>query len=74
MRNIKNISDKFVVCIDNKGYPASLEPHKIYRILVPDADAEECGQLRIIDERGDDYLYPAKWFASVIASNSFFVG
>ena len=51
----------FVVCIANDGYPASLELHKIYRVL-PDRQAERDGDLRIIDESGEDYLYPSKWF------------
>ena len=55
---------RFVVCIENTGYPASLELHKIYR-LVTDADAARDGDLRIVDESGEDYLYPAGWFAAV---------
>jgi hypothetical protein len=54
----------FVVCIDNDGYPASLEMHKIYRV-VPDADAAEDGDLRVVDESGEDYLYPASRFAPI---------
>jgi hypothetical protein len=52
------------VCIDSSGYPASLELHKIYRVI-PDEDAVREGDLRIIDESGDDYLYPAKRFILV---------
>jgi hypothetical protein len=55
---------RFVVCIENVGYPASLELHKIYRAL-PDQDATREGDLRIIDESGEDYLYPAEWFVAV---------
>ena len=51
------------ICLDNSGYEASLERRKIY-IAVPDARAEKLGQLRIIDESGDDYLYPAKRFVA----------
>jgi hypothetical protein len=54
----------FVVCVENSGYPASLELHKIYRV-VPDQDAARKGDLRIVDESGEDYLYPAEWFAAV---------
>ena len=55
----------FVVCIDNTEYPASLdELHKIYQV-VPDEDAARHGGLRVIDESGEDYLYPAKWFVPV---------
>ena len=52
------------MCIQNTGYPASLELHKIYRVL-PDQDAAAEGDLRVIDESGEDYLYPAEWFAAV---------
>ena len=52
---------KFAVCIRNDEYPASLELHKIYRVL-PDPDAKQDGDLRIVDESGEDYLYPADWF------------
>jgi hypothetical protein len=51
------------ICLDNSGYEASLERRKIY-IAVPDTKAEKLGQLRIIDESGDDYLYPAKRFVA----------
>ncbi len=57
-------SARFVVCIENAGYPASLELHKIYRIL-PDPDAARDGDVRIVDESGEDYLYPAEWFAAI---------
>lgn len=56
--------NKFVVCINNDEYPASLELHKIYRTL-PDADAEQDGELRVIDESGEDYLYPAEYFVLI---------
>ena len=55
---------RFAVCIENTGYPASLELHKIYRII-PDADAARDGDVRIVDESGEDYLYPAEWFAGI---------
>ncbi len=55
---------RFVVCVDNVGYPASLELHKIYRVL-PDEEAESDGDLRIVDESGEDYLYPARRFILV---------
>jgi hypothetical protein len=56
--------ENFVVCINNQDYPASLELNKIYR-AIPDADAEQDGDLRVIDESGEDYLYPAEWFVPV---------
>ena len=64
MKQIESTFGKFVVCLNNEEYPASLELHKIYHTL-PDADAEQDGDLRIIDESGEDYLYPAEWFISV---------
>lgn len=48
---------QLVVCVNNEGYPASLERRKIY-IAHRDADAEKHGLIRIVDESGDDYLYP----------------
>ncbi len=55
---------EFVVCIRNDPYPASLERHKIYR-RVPDDEAEQYGDVRVIDESGEDYLYPADWFVPI---------
>lgn len=52
---------KFVICIDNSDYPASLETRKIYE-SIPDSDAAQTGQIRVIDESGDDYLYPEECF------------
>ncbi|MCB1804500.1 MAG: hypothetical protein KDJ99_04920 [Candidatus Competibacteraceae bacterium] len=56
MRNFK-----LVICIENSDYPASLEKRKIYE-LIPDPAAEKLGQVRIIDESGEDYLYPTTLF------------
>ncbi len=55
---------QFVICIANKGYPASLELRKIYQII-PDKAATRLHQLRIIDESGEDYLHPKDYFAPV---------
>ncbi len=52
------------VCVKNEGYQASLELRKIYKIL-DDAEAHRHGQLRVIDESGEDYLYPDEFFARV---------
>lgn len=52
------------MCINNEGYPASLELHKIYRVL-PDEDSATDGDVRVIDESGEDYLYPASYFAPI---------
>ena len=54
-------STNFVICIDNSDYPASLENRKIYESIA-DADAKKHGQVRVVDESGDDYLYPAECF------------
>lgn len=54
----------FVVCVNNDDYAASLEVRKLYEIL-PDEDAAKHGQVRIIDESGDDYLYPESFFTPV---------
>jgi hypothetical protein len=55
---------RFAVCIDNSDYPASLELHKIYRV-VPDRQAEVEGDLRVVDESGEDYLYEADRFIAI---------
>lgn len=55
---------QFVVCVDNADYAASLELRKLYEVL-PDVDAARHGQVRIIDESGEDYLYPESMFAPV---------
>jgi hypothetical protein len=54
----------FVVCVRNTGYPASLEVRKIYT-TIPDRSAEAHGMVRVVDESGEDYLYPAKFFMAV---------
>ena len=54
----------YVVCVDNADYPASLELHKIYRSL-PDDDAAAAGDLRVVDESGEDYLFPASSFVAI---------
>ena len=64
MKQAKKPALKFVVCINNKDYPASLEMHKLYRVL-PDEDAAVDGDFRIIDESGEDYLYSADRFVPI---------
>ena len=54
----------YLVCLDNGGYPASLEPRKIYRQL-PDVRAEQGGFVRVVDESGEDYLYPSRLFTPI---------
>ena len=55
---------QFVVCLRNKGYEGSLERRKIYQVL-PDPEAAKLKQVRVIDESGEDYLYPQKFFAPI---------
>lgn len=57
-------SSHFVVCVQNTDYRASLELHKIYR-AIPDADAAVDGDIRVVDESGDDYLYPESYFIPI---------
>jgi hypothetical protein len=64
MKQQKRSALKFVVCINNADYPASLELHKIYRVL-PDEDAAVDGDIRVVDESGEDYLYPGEWFVPI---------
>lgn len=70
MSNIKSSvshkvgSTQYAICIDNADYPASLEILKLYRVL-SDAAAEKDGDIRVIDESGEDYLYPATYFLPV---------
>jgi hypothetical protein len=58
------MQERFVVCINNEGYEASLVLHKIYRVL-PDAEAVAEGDVRVTDESGEDYLYRADRFAAI---------
>ena len=59
--NSSEILKKFAICLDNSDYPVSLEVHKVYQVIT-DEDAMADGDLRIIDESGEDYLYPADHF------------
>jgi hypothetical protein len=63
------MTQQFVICIKNDDYPASLETRKLYQV-VPDSDAEKLDQIRIIDESGEDYLYPQEYFISVKLPNA----
>ena len=56
---------QFVVCIKNKGYEASLEPRKIYQVL-PDEEAESYKMIRVVDESGEDYLFPVSLFSPIV--------
>lgn len=58
------VAPTFAVCVRNRGYEASLERNKIYTV-VPDAEAERDGDLRVIDESGEDYLFSADRFVAI---------
>jgi len=60
----RNRGNKFVICVYNEGQEASLILRKVYEQL-PDADAEREGQIRVIDEDGEDYLHPANYFLPI---------
>jgi len=61
MKTRRNTTVRFAICVDNAEYPASLELHRVYRVL-PDRDAQRDGDLRVVDESGEDYLFPASRF------------
>jgi hypothetical protein len=65
----KSVAKQLVVCINNEGYPASLEKRKIY-VSLRDPVAEKRGLKRIIDETGDDYLYPKSFFRPIALPQS----
>jgi len=64
----QNNNPRFVICIDNSGYLDDLKVRTIYQIL-PDASAARRNYLRIIDETGEDYLFPAAYFMPIKLSN-----
>ena len=57
-------STTFVLCLSNDGYEVSLEPRKIYT-AIRDPEAKTHGQLRVVDESGEDYLFPKSLFAEI---------
>jgi hypothetical protein len=61
MKACETIAPRFAICVGNREHPASLELHKADRV-VPDQDAEQDGDMRIVDASGEDYLYPASYF------------
>jgi hypothetical protein len=60
---------KFVICINNQNYPASLEVRKIYQVI-PDNSANLHNMIRVIDESGEDYLYPKNYFIAIELSEA----
>lgn len=61
---LANPETQFVVCINNKDYTASLETRKIYQFIT-DSNAEKHQMIRVIDESGEDYLYPSNYFIEI---------
>jgi hypothetical protein len=59
----------FLLCTGNEGYEASLEQRKIY-VGIPDSDAASHDQVRVIDESGEDYLFPAEYFTEINVGRS----
>ena len=55
---------QFAICVQNEGYPASLELWKVYRVL-PDEKGARHNMIRVIDESGEDYLFSASYFVPV---------
>ncbi|MDC8449029.1 MAG: hypothetical protein LV473_11795 [Nitrospira sp.] len=69
MPKAKLATSRFLICVDNKGYKASLEKRKVY-ISIPDAGALKHGQVRVVDESGEDYFYPKSLFLPITVSAS----
>ena len=59
-----NAKPQFAICVNNEGYPASLQLWKVYRVL-QDEKGERHKMLRVIDESGEDYLFSASYFVPV---------
>ena len=64
MKRLRKTPVRFAVCVKNKGYEASLEMGKLYRVI-PDPEAQSHGYLRIVDESGEGYGYAAYRFFSI---------
>jgi hypothetical protein len=60
----KKKEQQFAICIKNEDYPASLEVRKIYEVI-PDEKAAKHRMVRIVDESGEDYLYPEDYFVAI---------
>ena len=58
------LKTQFAICINNENYPASLEVRKVYQIK-SDRPATKHNLIRVIDESGEDYLYPASYFVAI---------
>ncbi len=69
MKKLKHAPARFLFCMDNKGYAFSLEKRKIY-LALPDIDVLKHGQVRVIDESSEDYLYPKSLFLPITVPQS----
>jgi hypothetical protein len=69
MKKTSSTVPRFVVCVRNDEHPMDLALHKIYEVL-PDPSAERSGWIRIIDETGEDYVYPEKLFQPIEVSRA----
>ena len=63
-RQAAALGRQFAVCVDSDGYEVSLERNKIY-VVLPDKDAEKEGDVRVVDESGEDYLFSADRFVAI---------
>jgi hypothetical protein len=66
---LTNQPKTLVICVKNDNYPASLELRKIYEVI-PDDKAEKHNMIRVIDESGEDYLYPNSYFINIELTTS----
>ena len=64
MKKTKTASARLLICVENRGYTASLEKRKLY-VALSDSSATRHGHVRVIDESGEDYLYPRQFFMPV---------
>ncbi len=69
MRKTKAASARLLICVENKGYTVSLEKRKIY-VSLHDPRAARHGHVRVIDESGNDYLYPKRFFLPITVPQS----
>ncbi len=69
MKRTKVVSAQLLICVENRGYTASLEKRKIY-VSLSDPVAAKHGHVRVIDESGEDYLYPKQFFMPVTLPHS----
>ena len=69
MRKPQTSNARLLICVGNRGYRASLEKRKIY-VSLTDPEAAKHGQVRVIDESGEDYLYPRSFFLPVTLPHS----